>query len=56
MGFGWVDVFPSPKSQKTFGVLPSEEKFMLKGGAEQMVVSPGAFATALEKVDKKLTT
>ena len=28
---------------------------MLKGGEEQMVVSPGAFATALEKVDKKLT-
>ena len=53
IGLGCVDVFPSPKSQKTFGVLPSDVKFILNGGEEHKVVSAGAVATALEKSERK---
>ena len=56
VGFGKVDVFPSPKFQNTSGVLPLDVKFILNGGEEQSNVSGGTVAVAVEKVELKSTT
>ena len=53
-GFCNIDVFPSPKSQNTSGVLPSDVKFMLNGGEVHKVVSGGTVAVAVETVVIKL--